>query len=241
MRFALALVVVAAWAVSPAWAEEVLHADVATAAGRVMAATNELRRGEGLPALKPQRQLEQAAQEFARYMAKTARYGHEADGREPAQRAEAQGYAYCVVLENIAYHYDSRGFTTAALAQHVVDGWKHSEGHRRNMLDARATETGVAIAQGERNGYYYAVQMFGLPRSASVAFAVRNESPAAVSYRVGTQRFTLPPGSVRTHETCSGEKLAFDNAALEGSPRQPRRNDEFVVPASGGPVTVRRK
>ena len=237
----LALVLVAAWPVSSALAEEVLHADLARTAERVVAATNEYRREQGLAAVTPQPQLEQAAREFARYMAKTARYGHEADGREPAQRAEAHGYKYCVVLENIAYHYDSRGFTTAALAQHVVDGWKHSEGHRRNMLDARVADTAVAIAQGERNGYYYAVQMFGLPRSASVAFAVRNESPAAVSYRVGTQRFTLAPSSVRTHETCSGEKLAFDNASLEGSPRQPRRNDEFVVPASGGRVTVRRK
>ena len=237
----IALVFLAACFVFSARAEQVLHADVAIAAERVMGATNELRRGQGLPVVKPQRQLEQAAQEFARYMARTARYGHEADGREPAQRAEAHGYAYCVVLENIAYHYDSRGLTTSALARHVVDGWKHSEGHRRNMLDARVTDAAVAIAQGERNGYYYAVQMFGLPRSASVAFAVRNESRAAVSYRVGTQGFTLPPGSVRTHETCSGEKLAFDNASVEGAPRQPRRNEEFVVPASGGPVTVRRK
>ena len=237
----LALVVAAAWAASPAWPEEVPHADVATAAGRVMAATNELRRAEGLAAVKPQRQLEQAAQEFARYMAKTTRYGHEADGREPAQRAEAHGYVYCVVLENIAYTYDSRGLTTPALAEHVVEGWKHSEGHRKNMLDPRVADTAVAIAQGERNGYYYAVQMFGLPRSASVSFAVRNESQSTVSYRVGTQRFTLPRSSVRTHETCSGEKLAFDNATLDGSPRQPHRNEEFVVPASGGRVTVRRK
>lgn len=224
-----------------AWPQEGPHADVAIAAARVMAETNELRRSQGLAAVKPQRQLEQAAQEFARYMAKTARYGHEADGREPAQRAEAHGYVYCVVLENIAYTYDSRGLSTAAVTEHVVEGWKHSEGHRRNMLDARVTDTAVAIAQGERNGYYYAVQMFGLPRSANVSFSVRNESQATVTYRVGTQRFTLPRNSVRTHETCSGEKLAFDHAALEGSPRQPHRNEEFVVPASGGRVTVRRK
>jgi uncharacterized protein YkwD len=237
----LALVVVAAWAAFPAWPQEVLHADLARAVERVVAATNDYRREQGFAAVKPQPQLEQAAREFARYMAKTARYGHEADGREPAHRAQAHGYEYCVVLENIAYHYDSRGFTTAELVQHVVDGWKHSEGHRKNMLDARVIDTGVAIAQGERNGYYYAVQMFGLPRSASVAFAVRNESRAPVGYRLGSQRFTLPPSSVRTHETCSGEKLAFDEAALEGSPRQPRRGEEFVVPPSGGPVTVRRK
>ena len=227
------------FALLPARAAETLHADTGAVAARVVAATNELRAEHGLRALSTQRNLEHAAREFAQYMARTARYGHEADGREPWQRAQAAGYEYCVVLENVAYHYDSRGFATAALAQHVVDGWKKSPGHRANMLDARVADTAVAIAQGERNGYYYAVQLFGLPRSASVDFAVRNESRTAVRYRVGEERFTIAGRSVRTHTTCSGEKLAFDPPGMDGGPHQPRRNEEYVIPASGSPVTVR--
>jgi uncharacterized protein YkwD len=53
------------------------------------------------------------AQYFADYMARTDEYGHHADGRSPMERARRQGYAPCIVSENIAYRYtsDPEGFT----------------------------------------------------------------------------------------------------------------------------------
>lgn len=133
------------------------------AAEQVLAATNRLRGEAGLPPLAADDRLGQAALAFARYMAQTDRYGHQADGREPAQRVEAVGYDWCMVAENIAWQYSSRGFDAATLARQLVEGWEKSPPHRGNMLDKRARQTGIATAQSPRSGRHYAVQLFARP------------------------------------------------------------------------------
>jgi uncharacterized protein YkwD len=99
-------------------------ADVAAVSRRVVEETNAFRRSHGLAEVHVEPHLKRAADEFAAYMARSGKYGHEADGREPATRAQAAGYDYCLVLENIAYHFDSRGFRTAALAERIEEGWE---------------------------------------------------------------------------------------------------------------------
>ena len=132
----------------------------------IIEGTNRFRHEQGLATVRPDSILDRTAHEFAEYLARTDRFDHEADGRTPAIRARAQGYDYCLVAENIAYQFDSRGFSSSALAQGLVQGWKDSPGHRRNMLDGRAIDTGVAVAQSRHTGRFYAVQMFGRRRAA---------------------------------------------------------------------------
>ncbi len=213
----------------------VLSADVASASARVADGTNEFRRSLGLQALHHEPRLDRAATEFAQFMARTSKYGHEADGRDPSARAKAAGYDYCLILENIAYHYDSRGFETAALARKIVAGWEASPHHRENMQNPAVTQIGVGVARSP-TGYYYSVEMLGLPRSASVAFEVRNESGEAVRYRIGKDAYVVPPRSIRTHEVCTREPLAFEGVA-GGEAVKPHRGDRFVIPAVGGRVT----
>ena len=59
-------------------------------------------------------------------MANTGNLSHTADGRQPVERATAQGYDHCIVLENIAYSYRSSGYDAPALARDMVEGWKKS-------------------------------------------------------------------------------------------------------------------
>ena len=154
--------------------------------------------------------LTAAAEGFAAYMAKTGRFGHTADGSRPADRAAKQEYDYCIVAENIAYQFSPAGFATEELAAKFVEGWEKSPGHRKNMLDPDVTETGVAIARSETTGYYFAVQMFGRPKSLAVHFKVVNESGESATYRVGEKTFTLPPRYTRTHEQCRPTDVAFE-------------------------------
>ncbi|HMC16454.1 MAG TPA: CAP domain-containing protein [Albitalea sp.] len=182
---------------------------VADAARLVVAQTNEFRQSQGLVTLTPNAQLNAAAREFADFVARTDRYSHEADGREPAQRAQAHGYDYCLVAENIAYEYSSEGFATQELARDLVEGWKHSPGHRRNMLDDAAAETGVAIAQSARTGRYYAVQIFGRPQSMRVRFSVANRTSQTLHYDIGGKTYPLPPRMTRTHEQCRADALSL--------------------------------
>ena len=131
----------------------------------VVEQTNDFRKANGLEAARPDAALRRTAEAFAAYMARTDRYGHEADGRTPGERARREGYDWCRVSENISYQWSSHDFETGELARRLVEGWKASPGHRRNMLDGKVTETAVAVARSGKSGKYYAVQMFGRPRA----------------------------------------------------------------------------
>ena len=62
-------------------------------------------------------------------------------GQSAADRVTAQGFRWCFVAENIAL-----GQTSAA---QVMDSWRNSNGHNKNMLTPNADRVGVHFdAQG---------------------------------------------------------------------------------------------
>src|SRR3954463_10775826 len=103
-------------------------ADVSRAAKQLFDATNQVRREEKRSELKENRQLAEAAAYFAKFMASTDKYGHEADGKTPADRARGNKYEYGGIAENIASVYSSEGYNTKEVAKGLVDGWKKSPG-----------------------------------------------------------------------------------------------------------------
>lgn len=229
----------AACIASPAQAAPLREPQLAEASRLVVARTNELRRERRLAAVQPNAALARAAQQFAAYMAGSDRYGHEADGRAPAQRAQALGYDYCLVTENIAFQYSSAGFATDDLARRFVDGWIDSPGHRDNMLDPQATDTGVAVARSARSGRYYAVQMFGRPRSLHIVFSLANRSGTTLRYAFGGETITLPPRVTQTHEVCLAQPLKIVLPGQDGPLQlQPAHGERYVVVRSGGRLRV---
>lgn len=192
--------------------------------------TNKFRQSKGLERLTTDKQLAAAAEEFASYMARTDRYGHNADGRRPAQRARAAGYDLCIVAENIAYKFDSTGYQTEPLATRFVKGWKESPGHRENMLRPHVTQTGVAVARSDESGVYYAVQLFGRPRSAAIKFQIDNEADEIARYAIGNDLFTLPPRYRRTHRLCIPQKLQLLERSASIGSEQP--SDSPTTPAA---------
>jgi uncharacterized protein YkwD len=212
-------------------------AELAEAAQRVFEQTNEFRAAQGLAAVATGRELTAAANAFARFMATTGNYGHTADGRQPVERAAANGYDYCIVSENIARLYRSAGYDASALAHDMVEGWKGSPEHRKSMLDPAVTQTGVGIARDEK-GRYFGVQMFGRPKSDAIRFSLRNESPRKVEYRAGERRFSLPPRAERTHAICRPLEITielpkpFNARASNGA--------SYVVIERAGALTVQK-
>jgi uncharacterized protein YkwD len=220
------------------------RADLAGTERLVLEATSEFRREEGVGAVRPNAALAKAAQDFADYMARTDRYGHEADGRSPADRARSHGYDYCLVSENIASLYSSKGFRTAELARDYVEGWKHSPEHRKNMLEAAATDIAVAVAHSNRSGRYYAVQMFGRPKSERIEFRITNATPQSVRYRVASQAYSLRPRETRIHWQCGPEDLTLQSAGganLPNATLRPNRGDRLVVASDARGVSLRRE
>ena len=198
--------------------------ELAPIAALIVSQTNEFRKSEQLNPVAVDSDLTAAAQYFANYIARTDRYGHTADGKRPADRATEHAYEYCIVSENIAYQYSSAGFKNGELATKLVEGWKNSPGHRRNMLEPFVVETGVAVAQSANTGYYYAVQMFGRPKSSSIEFSIENKSDQTIEYTIEERTFPLPPLAKRTHTRCRppevhmmfGEKNATQTLKPEG-------------------------
>ena len=225
--------------------------DVTKARRWIVEQTNAFRKEEGRDVLDRNQRLDATAQDFAEYMAKTDRYGHTADGRSFPERAERHEYESCLLAENIAYQFATEGFTTETLAEQFVQGWIKSPGHRENMLKEHVTEIGVGIAGSDSTGIYYAVQLFGRPRAAAVAFAVENETSQSVRYALGERHFTLPARYRREHQLCvpaSLQLVAKDDAdpPQEGDARklgtaiEPQQGARYRVTLSDGrPVLIK--
>lgn len=126
----------------------------------VLARVNDARRKAGLPSLRPNTRLDQAAQRHAEDMLARRYFAHESPEKKTVrERARAAGYDWRAIGENLAdgqYSVDE-----------VMDGWLRSPTHRRNILSPDFKEMGVGLslgkASGRSGGTYRAVwvQVFG--------------------------------------------------------------------------------
>jgi len=167
--------------------------------------TNELRERERLPKITHADELTKAAAGFAKFMAETGKYGHQADGRTPAARVKEAGYGFCVVRENIAYRTNTGEVTADSLIEVFMNGWIDSPPHRENMLAPHVTQTGVAVATTD-DETYFAVQLFGRPRSAAIKLSVTNESDdthtLVMEADESSDEIEMPPRSMVTITRC---------------------------------------
>lgn len=132
----------------------------------VLASVNAVRAKAGCGPLRFNTALMAAAKTHARNMAEQDFFGHTGkDGRGFASRIRREGYKYGLAAENIA-----AGQPTVDRA---VKAWLESPGHRRNILNCKFRDTGIAMVyqegdrplRGQRKGLrFYWVQLFGLQR-----------------------------------------------------------------------------
>jgi uncharacterized protein YkwD len=183
--------------------------NLAEVSKQVVAATNQFRKQEGRPELKVNAELTRAAQYFADFMARTDKYSHTADDKQPWDRAAEYGYKYCIVAENIAYQFNSEGFTTRELTDGFIEGWKKSPHHRENMLDPDVDDIGVGVARSATTGRYYAVQDFGRPKSKEIKFQITNQAGDTLEYTLAGKTYSIKPDYTVTHETCRPPDLVF--------------------------------
>ena len=201
---------------------------------RTIALTNEYRAQQSLAALTPESRLTDAARAFAAYIAQTDKLDHDADGTTPPERLKKRGYSFCMVAENLASEFDTRGFTVEALSRRFVKGWSESATHRANMLEADVTEIGVGVERNPRSGEYYAVQVFARPTSQVVKFRVANRTNATIRYEFRKRSVALAPKQSRTHESCAGGDVNLDSSGT-AVPLRPKDGGRYaVVQEKGG-------
>jgi uncharacterized protein YkwD len=118
-------------------------------AARVLDLVNQARAGAGCRPLTEDKRLDQAAQGHSDDMSAHNYFSHTSqDGRTFVDREQQAGYP-SPGGENIAEGYTS--------ADAVMDGWMHSDGHRRNILDCSFATIGIGVTT---KGWYW-VQDFG--------------------------------------------------------------------------------
>ncbi len=125
---------------------------------KIIALTNQARERMGLPALRVNKSLNEAARRKAADMFAFNYWAHVSpSGRTPWSFFQEVGYRYTVAGENLA-----KDFTDA---DSVVQAWMASPTHRDNIVDARFRDIGVAVVRGELNGVKttLVVQLFGAP------------------------------------------------------------------------------
>ncbi|MHC4885840.1 MAG: CAP domain-containing protein [Planctomycetota bacterium] len=123
-------------------------------------AVNEERLHRGMPPLQVEAHLAEIARSHTFDMAEHRRMSHRgSDRRTVADRATVRGLSWQRVAENVARN---RGYSDTA--GRAVFDWMSSKGHRRNILDASFTHTGIGVVKG-KDDYYYFTQVFMLPTS----------------------------------------------------------------------------
>ncbi len=131
-----------------------------SAAG-ILTKTNAQRAALGLSPLSFNAQLTAAAQAKVTDMISRQYFEHESpDGKGPGDLADAAGYEYLAVAENLALgDYEN--------SAEIVEGWMDSPGHRENIVSTKYSDIGVAVGQGMFEGdvVWFAVQEFGRPAS----------------------------------------------------------------------------
>jgi len=121
----------------------------------ILELTNAARKEEKVGPLTVNQTLTKCARLHSANQAKQMKMAHELDGKSPADRVKAIGYAYRNMGENVAY---GEG---AVSVQQIFEGWMKSEGHRKNILKPEFTEIGIGISIDGRKTYY--TQVFGRP------------------------------------------------------------------------------
>jgi uncharacterized protein YkwD len=123
---------------------------------------NATRRAHGVRPLADDPRLAAAAIEYAAELARTRRLTHESDTpdrRNLAERLAAAGMTeWQLIGENLAM---TAGGAAAMPAQ-VVRLWLDSPGHRRNLLQAEFTLSGIGVAR-TGDGYWYVTQVYARP------------------------------------------------------------------------------
>lgn len=121
---------------------------------------NSDRAESGVHTLLVNKELTDAAQAKANDMALRGYFSHNGpDGKEPWAWIKEAGYGYQFAGENLAIQFSD--------SIEVERAWLDSELHRKNILDARFTEVGIATSYGVYHGAEttFVVQMFGAPKA----------------------------------------------------------------------------
>lgn len=125
---------------------------------RVFDLVNQERTSRGLSALHWDQRVADAARSHARSMAQGGYFSHvDPTHGDLEQRLAAAKISWHKIAENL---FMEKGFDDPA--QRTAQGWMHSPGHRKNVLDRDLTRAGTGAARAP-DGTVYVVEIYVRP------------------------------------------------------------------------------
>jgi len=138
---------------------------------------NRERAAAGLQLLEWDNALAAAARQHVLLMAQQYLLSHQYPGELPlAERAAEAGARFAMVAENVA---------VGPTPDRIHDGWMHSPGHRKNILNAEVSAVGIATVRG--SGGLFAVEDFSRP-VADFSLQQQEEKVISLLRRTGLMR-----------------------------------------------------
>lgn len=143
--------------------------------------TNQERAERLVPTLTVNPVLVEAAQMKADDMAQKGYFEHVSPtGENPWYWFEKAGYVYKYAGENLAVNFTE--------SQDVHHAWLASPTHRKNIIDSRFTEIGIATSDGFYKGKKatFVVQMFGKPQTKNFPIIQKQDTAIKTSSNIST-------------------------------------------------------
>lgn len=123
----------------------------------IIALTNAEREAAGLNSLTANQLLTQAAIEKGKSILESQIFQHSIGDRKFSSWVRDSGYNYSYTGENLAIDFTS--------SKDIVEAWKNSPLHKKNLLSHNYTEIGISAIDGkfQNQGTTVVVQIFGSP------------------------------------------------------------------------------
>jgi uncharacterized protein YkwD len=158
-------------------------------AEQLFALANQARAAAGAAPLKWDSALATAARQHCLRMAAEGPIAHQYAGElDLSTRAAQAGAHFSLIEENVAF-----APTPAA----IHDGWMHSPGHRRNLLNPDVDRMGVAVVAGRDNLYAVADYERAVPMLA------QNQVETAVGNLLGQSGVAILPNAAVARAACA--------------------------------------
>ncbi len=169
------------------------EASLTVAEQYLLAAANQDRANQGLPALRLDPVLTRASAFHAREMAVHESISHQFPGEpELADRGSNAGEHFSLIAENVG---------EAPTSVIIHDMWMHSPGHRANLLDPNVNAVGIAIVT--RDNQLYAVEDF-VSTVEPLTLIQQEQTVAAILAQSGMQVVGITPGiTSNARATCT--------------------------------------
>jgi len=124
---------------------------------KIIELTNIERNERGLSSLNANQLLTKAAYNKANALMKSQTFQHTIDSKKFSAWIREAGYEYSFIGENLAIDFVS--------SEGAIKAWLNSPTHRKNILNKKFSENGIAIVEGQFQGENttLVVQIFGTP------------------------------------------------------------------------------